>query len=72
MSGNKRKHDSSSESARGRRHAGSGAPGRQGATVERSPVRRHDRVATGTASTERNHGRATVASKNRENREGTG
>jgi hypothetical protein len=72
MSGNKRENETKSESARGRRHAGSGARGRQGATVERSPKARHERVATGTASTERDHGRSKVEHEGREHRQGTG
>jgi hypothetical protein len=72
MSGN-RKHDPGGESARARRHAGSGAAGRQGATVEHSPDQRHNRTATGVAGTERDHGRSKVDRQGRrEHREGSG
>jgi hypothetical protein len=66
------KNETRSESARGRRHAGSGARGRQGATVERSEKQRHQRAATGTASTERDHGRSKVAREGRTHKQGTG
>ncbi|MFS8479999.1 MAG: hypothetical protein FWJ93_13780 [Micromonosporaceae bacterium] len=73
MSSSRREHEKTgSESARARRHAGSGARGRQGATVERDPTRRRARVATGTASTERDFGRSKTEREGRENREGTG
>lgn len=65
------KHDSGGESARSRRHPGSGARGRQGATVEHSPNQRHERTATGSAGTERNHSRSKAAREGRVNRQGT-
>jgi hypothetical protein len=71
MSSDKREHETERESARAGRHAGSGERGRQGATVERSAKRRSERVATGTASTERDHGRSKTERKGREHREGT-
>lgn len=49
----------------GAKGAGSGARGRQGATVERSRKRRFLRVATGTASTEKGHGRTKEERKRR-------
>lgn len=66
------KHDSGGESARGRRHPGSGARGRLGSTMEGSPRQRHDRTATGAASTERDLGRSEASRGGREHREGTG
>lgn len=65
------KHDSGGVSARGRRHPGSGARGRQGATVEHSPDQRHEHTATGSAGTERDHGRSKAAGEGRVNRQGT-
>ncbi|MEV1016139.1 hypothetical protein AB0I89_10465 [Micromonospora sp. NPDC049801] len=65
------KHDSGGESARGRRHPGNGARGRQGATVEHSPDQRHERTATGSAGIERDHGRSKAAHEGRVNRQGT-
>ncbi|MFF4876324.1 MULTISPECIES: hypothetical protein [unclassified Micromonospora] len=64
------KHDSGGESARGRRHPGSGAPGRQGSPMEHSPDQRHRRTATGSAGTERDQGRSTVAREGRVHRQG--
>ncbi|MBG6102493.1 hypothetical protein ACLQ3D_15490 [Micromonospora vinacea] len=64
------KHDNGGESARGRRHPGSGAPGRQGSTVEHSPDQRHRRTATGPAGTERDLGRAKVSGDGRIQRQG--
>lgn len=73
MGSSRREHEKTErESARARRSAGSGARGRQGATVERSPQRRRERVATGTASTERDYGRSKTEREGREHREGTG
>jgi hypothetical protein len=72
VSGNKRENETKSESARSGRNAGSGARGRQGATVERSPSRRRERIATGTASTERDHGRSKIKGDERVRRQGTG
>jgi hypothetical protein len=66
------KHDPDGESARGRRHPGSGARGRQGSTMEGSPRQRHDRTTTGAAGTERDLGRSKAARGAREHREGTG
>ncbi|MGW1057034.1 hypothetical protein [Micromonospora rubida] len=66
------KHDSGGESAQARRHPGSGAPGRQGSTVERSPRRRHERAATGTSGSERDHGRSKVTHEGRVHRQGSG
>ncbi|MEV0325239.1 hypothetical protein AB0H63_02150 [Micromonospora echinospora] len=66
------KHDSGGESARARRHPGSGARGRQGSEVENSPHQRHHRTATGAAGSERDHGRATVDRERRVHRQGTG
>ncbi|MEV6813394.1 hypothetical protein [Micromonospora sp. NPDC051296] len=65
------KHDSGGESARGRQHPGSGAPGRQGSPTERSPRRRHERAATGTSGTERDHGRSKLTHEGRVHRQGT-
>ncbi|MEU8300878.1 hypothetical protein AB0C04_26780 [Micromonospora sp. NPDC048909] len=65
------KHDPGGESARGRRHPGSGARGRQGSEVERSPERRHLRAATGTSGSERDHGRAKVEGSERVQRQGS-
>ncbi|MFI7578022.1 hypothetical protein [Micromonospora sp. NPDC049497] len=65
------KHDPGGESARASRHPGSGARGRQGSEVERSPERRHLRAATGTSSTERDHGRAKVEGSERVQRQGS-
>ncbi len=65
------KHDPGGESARGRRHPGSGAPGHQGSPVEHSPTARHRRTATGSASTERDQGRAKVEGSERIQRQGT-
>ncbi|MEU7970968.1 hypothetical protein AB0B48_02885 [Micromonospora sp. NPDC049089] len=64
------KHDSGGESARGRRHSGSGARGRQGSPVEHSPDQRHRRTATGPAGTERDLGRAKVSGDGRVQRQG--
>ncbi|MBQ1030049.1 hypothetical protein PSH03_005574 [Micromonospora sp. PSH03] len=64
------KHDNGGESARGRRHSGSGAPGRQGSPVEHSPDQRHRRTATGPAGTERDLGRAKVSGDGRIQRQG--
>ncbi|MCM0673204.1 hypothetical protein NCC78_00445 [Micromonospora phytophila] len=64
------KHDPGGESARAGRHSGSGAPGRQGSEVERSPKRRHLRAATGTSGTERDHGRSKLAHGDRVHRQG--
>lgn len=72
MSSHTGKNETRRESARGRRHAGSGARGRQGATVERSDKQQHQRAATGTASTERDHGRSKVSRQDRTHRQGTG
>lgn len=72
VSSSKRKHEPDSESARGRRGSGTGARGRQGATVEGTPGRRHERTATGASSTERDQGRGKTSWKGREHREGTG
>jgi hypothetical protein len=72
MGSDKGKKETTGESARASRHAGSGAPGRQGSTPERSPQRRRERVATGTASTERDHGRSKTEREGREHRQGTG
>jgi hypothetical protein len=72
MSIDRQKHEIKKESARGSRNAGSGARGRQGATLERSSKRRRERVATGTASTERDYGRSKTEREGREHREGTG
>ncbi|SCF28058.1 hypothetical protein GA0074696_4041 [Micromonospora purpureochromogenes] len=66
------KHDSGGQSARAHRHPGSGAPGRQGSEVERSPKRRHERTATGPSGSERDHGRSKVAHEGRVHRQGTG
>lgn len=65
------KHDPGGESARGRRHPGSGAPGRQGSPVEHGPDQRRRRTATGTSGTERDHGRAKVEGGARIQRQGT-
>ena len=65
------KHDPGGESARGRRHPGSGVRGRQGSEVEHSPERRHLRAATGTSGTERDQGRARVEGSERIQRQGT-
>jgi hypothetical protein len=70
MSSSKRK-DEQAKSPSTTKRAGSGARGRQGATVERSAERRGARVATGTASTERNHGRAKPEREGRVRRQGT-
>jgi hypothetical protein len=72
MSSDKRKHETVHESARAGRHAGSGAPGRQGLTPEHSPGKRRGRTATGTSSTERDHGRSRAEREGREHTEGTG
>ncbi|SCL26803.1 hypothetical protein GA0074692_2235 [Micromonospora pallida] len=64
------KHDSGGESVRGRRHPGSGAPGRQGSGIENSPHQRHDRTATGTSGSERDHGRSKVTRERRIHRQG--
>ncbi|MFC4145749.1 hypothetical protein ACFO0M_05745 [Micromonospora mangrovi] len=64
------KHDPGGESARAGRHPGSGARGRQGAEVERSPQQRHLRAATGTSGTERDHGRGKVEGSQRVQRQG--
>ncbi|MGK5521448.1 hypothetical protein ACSNN9_19135 [Micromonospora sp. URMC 107] len=64
------KHDPGGESARGRRHPGSGARGHQGSPVEHSPKARHLRTATGSAGTERDHDRSTVAREGRVHRQG--
>ncbi|GAA2188707.1 hypothetical protein GCM10009848_30810 [Micromonospora lupini] len=64
------KHDSGGESARGRRHPGSGARGRQGSSAEHSPDQRHRRTATGSAGTERDLGRAKVSGDGRIQRQG--
>ncbi|RKR91428.1 hypothetical protein BDK92_5824 [Micromonospora pisi] len=60
------------ESARSGRHAGSGARGRQGETVERSEKQRHQRAATGTSSSERDYGRSKVGPEGRTHTQGTG
>ncbi len=65
------KHDPGGESARAGRNPGSGARGRQGSEVERSPDRRHLRAATGTSGTERDQGRAKVERGERIQRQGT-
>ncbi|MGK5738575.1 hypothetical protein [Micromonospora sp. URMC 103] len=65
------KHDPGGESARGRQHPGSGARGRQGSGMERSPDRRHLRSATGTSGSERDQGRAKVEGGERVQRQGT-
>lgn len=72
MSSHTGKNKTPTESARSRGHAGSGARGRQGATVERSEKQRHQRAATGTASTERDHGRSKVTPESRQHTQGTG
>jgi hypothetical protein len=72
MGSDLRKQDPAGESARAGRHAGSGARGRQGATVERSTKRRRERAATGTVSTERDQGRSKAEREGREHREGSG
>jgi hypothetical protein len=72
VSGDKKKHETGGESARARRHAGSGARGRQGATTEGSPRQRRERTATGASSTERDVGRSKAAREGREHREGSG
>jgi hypothetical protein len=72
MGSQRNKHDSGGESARGRKHPGSGARGRQGSPVEHSPQQRHDRTATGTAGTERDHGRSKVERYGREHSHGRG
>ncbi|WP_146228144.1 hypothetical protein [Micromonospora sp. S4605] len=66
------KHDPGGESARGRRHPGSGARGHQGSPVEHSPKARHLRTATGSAGSERDQGRAKVEGADRVQRQGTG
>jgi hypothetical protein len=71
MNSDKEQRETGGESARAGRHAGSGARGRQGSTPERSPKRRRERVATGTSSTERDHGRSKAEREGRERREGT-
>ncbi|MGN9808206.1 hypothetical protein ACTMSW_02445 [Micromonospora sp. BQ11] len=65
------KHDPGGESARAGRHPGSGARGRQGSEVERSPKGRHLRTATGAAGSERDQGRAKVQGSERVHRQGT-
>jgi hypothetical protein len=72
MGSDLRKQEPAGESARAGRHGGSGGRGRQGATVERSTKRRRERVATGTASTEKDYGRSKAEREGREHREGTG
>jgi hypothetical protein len=72
MSSHSGKNKTRSESARSGRHPGSGARGRQGATVERSEKQRHQRAATGTASTELDHGRSKVGREGRKHTQGTG
>ncbi|TDB75841.1 hypothetical protein [Micromonospora sp. KC723] len=64
------KHDPGGESARAGRNAGSGARGRQGSEVERSPKRRHLRTTTGTSGSERDHGRSSLAHDDRVHRQG--
>jgi hypothetical protein len=71
MTSDQKKNTTRQTSARGGRFAGSGARGRQGATVERSQKGRLERVATGTASTERDHGRSKTDREGREHRKGT-
>ncbi|MEO3778572.1 hypothetical protein ABGB16_17305 [Micromonospora sp. B11E3] len=66
------KHDSGGESARAGRNPGSGARGRQGSEVEHSPKRRHERAATGTSGSERDHGRSKLAHEGRIHRQGSG
>lgn len=70
MSSSKRK-DEQAKSPSTAKRADSGARGRQGATAERSAKRRGARVATGTASTERDHGRAKSEREGRVHRQGT-
>jgi hypothetical protein len=70
MSSSKRKNEGA-KSPSTRKRAGTGARGRQGATVERSAKRRRKRAATGTASTERDHGRAKSDREGRVRRKGT-
>jgi hypothetical protein len=68
----KKKKNAAAKSPSARKHAGSGARGRQGATPERSPKRRRERVATGTASTEKDHGRSKASRGRRTHRQSTG
>ncbi|MEV0394397.1 hypothetical protein [Polymorphospora rubra] len=72
MSSHTGRNPTRTESARARRHPGSGARGRQGATVEKSEKGRHQRTATGTASTERDHGRSTLGRDGRVHGQGSG
>ncbi|ROT29302.1 hypothetical protein [Micromonospora sp. HM5-17] len=72
MGGHTGRNPNRSESARIRGHAGSGARGRQGVSIEKSEKQRRQRAATGTASTERDHGRATVSRGGRRHTQGTG
>lgn len=71
MSSSKRKNQAAKSPSTTER-AGTGARGRQGAKLERSAKRRRERVATGTASTEKDHGRAKSERKGRVRRQGTG
>lgn len=70
MSSSKRKNPAAKSPSTTKR-SGTGARGRQGVTPERSPKRRQARVATGTASTERDHGRSKTERERRVHRQGT-
>ncbi|MFG3302305.1 hypothetical protein [Micromonospora chersina] len=64
------KHDPGGESARAGRNPGSGAPGRQGAEMERTGKRHQLHTATGAAGSERDQGRAKVQGAQRVQRQG--